>query len=135
MYADIERFASNPSYSVFVDIGVRTGLSSMALSNAARKTGGKVFGIDYGYCEVRLPDSLYNYRLLRGESVTLGSCWEYERPSFVFVDATHVKEWLMCELYYWWDLLQVGGTMGFHDTNWEEGRYDVWCGKTYAAVD
>ena len=41
----------------------------------------------------------------------------------------------MCELYYWWDLLEVGGMMGFHDTNWEDGRCDVWCGKSYAPVD
>jgi hypothetical protein len=135
MYADIESYASNPAYVVFVDIGVHFGMSSIALSNAAKKTRGKVFGIDYGYCDIRLPASLYNYSLLCGESVTLGSSWQYERPSFVFIDATHIREWLMCELYYWWDLLEVGGMMGFHDTNWPEGRCDVWCGKSYATVD
>lgn len=135
MYTEIERFASNPAYRVFVDIGVRSGGSSLALSNVARKSGGIVYGIDYGYCTVHLPNGLHNYTLINGESVTVGRSWRRERPDFIFIDATHVKEWLMCELYYWWDLLAVGGTMGFHDTNWEDGRQDIWGGKSYATVD
>jgi Methyltransferase domain len=135
MYTEIERFASDPAYRVFVDIGVRSGGSSLALSNVARKSGGIVYGIDYGYCTVNLPDGLHNYTLINGESVTVGRSWQRERPDFIFIDATHVKEWLMCELYYWWDLLSVGGTMAFHDTNWEDGRQDIWGGRSYATVD
>ena len=40
----------------------------------------------------------------------------------------------MCELYFWWDLVRAGGVIGFHDTNWEVGRMDVWCGIEYANV-
>ena len=38
----------------------------------------------------------------------------------VFFDSVHAKEQVLCELYYWWDLLRVEGYAVFHDTSWKD---------------
>jgi hypothetical protein len=59
------------------------------------------------------------YNFIKEDSVVAGKTWNYDKPTLVFVDTVHAKEQVLCELYYWWDLLQDNGYLIFHDTNWE----------------
>ena len=121
---------------VFVDMGVRDGVSSNALVSAARLTGGHVYGIDWTQVnEKNVPLDDERYTFLKAESVDTGKNWSYSNPDLVFVDTCHVESYTLCELYYWWDLLNVGGLMAFHDTAWPEGKHDHACGKDWPRVE
>lgn len=129
-------YASSPSYRVFVDLGVRKGESSSILLKAASPSSGLVYGIDNQLCSVNTDLCAHpNYKLLIGDSVTLGKYWSFEKPHFVFVDTLHVKEQVLCELYYWYDLLEVGGIIGFHDTEWDAiGKKDFYADRYWDTV-
>lgn len=112
----------------FVDIGVETGKSSKVLLHKSIENNNKVYGIDP--IPVISIDGIKdhpNYTILKDDSVEVGKNWSFAKPSIVFVDSIHVKPQVMMELYYWWDLLEIGGWMVFHDTNWgmkkETGYY------------
>jgi hypothetical protein len=106
------------SNSIFVDIGVETGKSSMILLDNAIEKNNFVFGID-PLKNIR-QDILINtnYRFIQDDSVEVGKNWNNGKVSIVFIDSVHVKPQVMRELYYWWDLVKVGGWLVFHDTNW-----------------
>ena len=60
-----------------------------------------------------------NYNYLREDSVNVGQHWNNGEVNLVFFDSVHAKEQVLCELYYWWDLLTIGGFAVFHDTSWD----------------
>ena len=101
-----------------VDIGVETGKSSRILLNNAIEKNNTVWGIDpipnMGQDILDNP----NYKYLPADSVKTGAEWKNGRVDVIFFDSVHVKPQVMKELYYWWDLLNVGGWAIFHDTNW-----------------
>lgn len=104
----------------FVDLGVETGKSSkILLSNASNKNN-IIYGID-PIPTVSIPGILDhpNYRFVRKDSVVAGRDWDQGKVDIIFVDSIHAKEQVMMELYYWWDLLNAGGWIVFHDTEWE----------------
>src|SRR5579872_6438868 len=98
-------------YKVLVDLGVWAGHSSRILLDVARSRGGIVYGIDNELSGVNKSLGLDpHYQLIIGDSVTVGKRWQGPRPDFIFVDTIHTKEHVLCELYYWYDLIAVGGT-------------------------
>jgi hypothetical protein len=139
---ELYKRACNPDYATYADVGVRAGISSTVLVNAANDSGGHVYGIDMG--KVTLPwnsvtgYSTKNYTFIRSESVTAGKKWKGHgrpNPDFVFIDTCHTDSFILCELYYWWDLLKVGGTMAFHDTHWPDGMFDKTDDRIWGRVD
>lgn len=103
----------------FVDIGVESGKSSKVLLHGAHANGNKVFGID-PIPTIGIAGILDhpNYTLLKQDSVTAGRDWQHGQVDIAFIDSIHAKEQVMMELFYWWDLIKVGGWAVFHDTNW-----------------
>lgn len=101
-----------------VDIGVETGKSSKILLNNAIEKNNIVYGIDpipaMGQDILDNP----NYKYIPEDSVKIGSEWKNGNVDIIFFDSVHIKPQVMRELYYWWDLLNVGGWAIFHDTNW-----------------
>jgi len=102
----------------FVDIGVETGKSSMILLNNAIEKNNLVWGID-PLKNIR-KDILENpnYKYIQDDSVETGKNWKCGQVDIAFIDSVHIKPQVMRELYYWWDLVKVGGWLIFHDTNW-----------------
>jgi hypothetical protein len=134
--ARLREYLLRSPYQFLVDLGVWEGRSSRLLLEAAARSGGKVCGIDNELGGVdRSLESDPRYRLIIGDSVTLGHHWQLPRPDFIFVDTIHVKEHVMCELAAWYDKLLPGGTIAFHDTQWDElGMRDSYAGKKWETV-
>jgi predicted O-methyltransferase YrrM len=109
-----------------VDLGVRGGVSSDIMLIESEERNNKVFGVDVninGIAEPVLKNS--NYKTLLGDSVTIGKRWK-EEIDFLFVDTFHIKDQVMCELYYWYPHVKVGSMIAFHDSNWPEGMRDTY---------
>lgn len=101
---------------VLVDIGVYEGASSRVMIDMSIENNNKVYGID------PIPgfnSSNPNYTYIKDDSVLIGKEWDKGQVDLVFFDSVHAKEQVLCELYYWWDLIKVGGTAVFHDTSWD----------------
>lgn len=109
------------SNNIFVDLGVETGKSSRILLDNSVKKNNKVYGIDPHMYRGHISDCLNHpqYNFIKEDSVVAGKNWQLGKPKLVFVDTVHAKEQVLCELYYWWDLLEDDGYLIFHDTNWE----------------
>lgn len=104
---------------IYVDIGVETGKSSKVLLHGAFSNNNKVYGIDP--IPVIGIDGILNhpnYTLIKKDSVVAGREWDKGNVDIIFVDSIHAKEQVMMELFYWWDLIKVGGWAVFHDTQW-----------------
>lgn len=104
---------------IYVDIGVESGKSSKVLLHGAHANGTRVFGID-PIPTIGIPGILDhpNYQILKQDSVTAGRDWVNGKVDITFIDSIHAKEQVMMELFYWWNLIKVGGWAVFHDTNW-----------------
>jgi hypothetical protein len=101
---------------MLVDIGVYEGASSRLMISTAIENNNKVFGID------PVPgfnSDNPNYKWIKDDSVKIGEEWDKGQVDLVFFDSVHAKEQVLCELYYWWDLIKEGGYGIFHDTSWK----------------
>lgn len=108
--------ASKVKDGTLVELGVYMGASSRLLSANCIKDNNRVYGIDpVPYFRSNNP----NYTYLKEDSVAVGKEWDKGPVDLVLFDSVHVKEQVLCELYYWWDLLKEGGTAIFHDTSWK----------------
>ena len=115
-----KRARSSPKYKTFIDIGIRDGDSSRELLTGVEQNDGEIFGIDVA----NITKDFINhpkYTFIRGESVEIASQWNAQKADVIFIDTTHVDTYVLCELYYWWDLLNEGGIMALHDTEWPSG--------------
>jgi predicted O-methyltransferase YrrM len=120
---------------VLVDLGVRAGYSSeiMLIDSGERKN--KVFGVDVDFSQ--LMDQLKyntNYNSILGDSVTVGKNWK-GNIDFLFVDTFHIKDQVMCELFYWYPHLKIGSVIAFHDSNWPDGKRDTYGGIQWGRVE
>jgi len=101
---------------MLVELGVYQGASSRLLIDKCLENNNKVYGIDpVPYFNSNNP----NYQYMRADSVLTGKEWERGDVDLVFFDSVHAKEQVLCELFYWWDLIKEGGKAIFHDTSWE----------------
>lgn len=126
---------SKYSNSIFVDLGVRTGASSTAMLIDSLKNNNKIFGVDIDFS--KLDDDVNNhpnYTKLVGDSTTIGKNWKNNIEG-LFVDTIHVKEQIMCELYYWYTHIKEGGFIAFHDSNWPSEKYDIIGGEIWPRVE
>jgi len=147
---DLNRFYStdiginaNPLYEVvskyknrtFVDLGVRSGVSSEIMLIDSHENNNKVFGVDVNWSVLNPSVGSHpNYTKILGDSSTVGKYWN-EKISGLFVDTFHIKEQVLSELYFWYSHVEEGGFIAFHDTNWPEGKHDVYDGITWDRVE
>jgi cephalosporin hydroxylase len=113
---------------IFVDLGVRQGISSKIMLLDSDMNNNKIFGIDVDFSvlddEVR---NHPNYTIILGDSSTVGKNWD--KPiDILFIDTFHIKQQVLCELYYWYPHLNNDGFIIFHDTNWPLNKYDNYDG-------
>lgn len=101
---------------ILVDIGVYEGASSKMMINNSVKFNNIVYAIDP--IPVFSSDNP-NYNFIKDDSVLVGSKWDKGNVDLVFFDSVHAKEQVLCELYYWWKIIKVGGYAVFHDTSWK----------------
>ena len=129
---------SKHSNTILVDLGVRGGVSSELMLLDSAQNNNKVFGVDinWGNWERLNPwvDSHENYTKLTGDSVTIGKQWD-KTIGGLFVDTCHVKEQVLCELYFWYKHVKEGGFIALHDSNWPEGKHDEFGGVTWPRVE
>jgi cephalosporin hydroxylase len=126
---------SKYSESIFVDLGVREGLSSKIMLSDSVKNNNKVFGVDVDWSMLNSEVASHpNYTKILGDSSTVGKYWS-ENISGLFVDTFHIKEQVLSELYFWYSHIKEGGFIAFHDTNWPQGQHDVYDGITWDRVE
>ncbi len=101
---------------ILVDIGVYEGASSKMMIKNANINNNIVYAIDP--IQIFSSDNS-NYNFIKDDSVLVGSKWDKGNVDLVFFDSVHAKEQVLCELYYWWDIIKVGGYAVFHDTSWK----------------
>ena len=121
--------------STFVDLGVRTGISSDILLHKADERNNFVYGVDVSFNMCGIENNTPRYTKILGDSVTVGKNWNRGKIDGLFVDTLHIKEQVMCELKYWWKHLNNKSFIVFHDSNWPTGKRDVINGISYDRVE
>lgn len=118
---------------LFVDLGVRAGVSSEILLMDAEMRGNRVIGVDVNECPPRLANHP-RYAFSQSDSVTF--LHGFELPiDLCFFDTLHISEQVLAELYFAWPLISVGGWAAFHDTAWPVGKHDTYFGVTWDRVE
>jgi cephalosporin hydroxylase len=122
-----------------IEVGVRDGVGSVLMLDAtAGKASSYVIGIDASPCPPML------VRHPRYSFVQSDSCTELERlyvatPGFkchaALCDSLHIAEQVMCETYFLFDMLRIGGFIAYHDTHWPEGKKDHYIGRNWDTPD
>jgi hypothetical protein len=121
--------------TIFVDLGVRSGVSSEIMLLNSEKNNNKVFGVDVDWSMLNPSVSSHvNYTKILGDSSTVGKYWD-KKIGGLFVDTFHIKEQVLSELYFWYPHIEEGGFIAFHDTNWPEGKHDVYGEITWDRVE
>lgn len=116
--------------STFVDLGVRHGVSSFTLLTDSEKNDNYVYGVDL--VNYVLPEIIQHprYSLILNDSVTAGKEWDSNKKvDILFVDTLHIREQVLCELYYWYPKLSNNALIVFHDTNWPNEKKDYYKGQ------
>lgn len=134
---------ANPLYEVvskyknttFVDLGVRSGVSSEIMLIDSYDNNNKVVGVDVDWSMLNPSVGSHpNYTTILGDSSTVGKYWN-GKISGLFVDTFHIKEQVLSELYFWYSHVEEGGFIAFHDTNWPAGKHDVYDGIVWDRVE
>lgn len=118
-------YISNFRDSNFLDLGVRHGNSSIIMLIDSEEKNNKVYGVDVD--SSKIDTSLLtnkNYIFILSDSVTCGKKWNGPKLDVIFIDTFHIKEQVLCELYYWIKHINIGGYIIFHDTNWPKDKND-----------
>lgn len=130
--------------SIFIDLGVRGGNSSAVLAENSQKNNNKIYGVDITFDYLNLNSSSVkrniennsNYFKIRGDSSTVGKNWDTKKKvNILFVDTFHVKEFVLTELYFWYDNLNENSHIVFHDTCWPIGDYHYFGGIKWDRVE
>lgn len=107
--------------SRFMDIGVRTGVSSAILSYQAKENNNLVCGCDISFKAFESQGIQYvndNYTCYLYDSVTLGKQWDEDPFDIIFIDTEHTREVVLSELYFWVNHIKKNGYFVFHDSHW-----------------
>lgn len=133
---EFENLVSSFSNSIFVDLGVRSGVSSLMMLNYAVERNNEVYGIDVDFSNTD-KGVLANprYRSVFGDSSSIGKVWNGREITVLFVDTIHASEQVMCELFYWHQYVREGGWIVFHDTEWPEDKHEQIGGRNWDQAD
>lgn len=112
-----------------VELGVRTGRSTVALLAGVERTGGRVWSCDLN--APGIPAEVVDHpqwTFVRGDDVTVVD--QAPRPiDVLFIDTSHEYEHTLAELNAYAPLVRSGGVVVLHDTNpalWPECAQAVW---------
>lgn len=103
-----------------LELGVRDGISTIALTEAASQINGHVYSVDIDSCEsakIKLKElGLDKYwTFLQGNDLEIGKKWEKELDH-IFIDTSHSYNQTLQELKIFEPFLCSGGFITFHDT-------------------
>jgi predicted O-methyltransferase YrrM len=105
-----------------LELGVRTGESTVALLEAAQATNGHVTSLDIDPC-LAAREMIGRYGLdsrwtfVHEDDLVWGAAWDKAKPwDFIFIDTSHLYEHTKKEIALFEPLLRPGGIMVFHDT-------------------
>lgn len=132
-----QRLAALGNGCVFCDVGVRAGVSSEIMLFYAEARNNHVIGIDVNECPPQLVGHP-RYEFIQSDSVTaLEEMADSDVPPFsaVLLDSLHIAEQVMCETYFIWPHLRVGGFVAYHDTAWPAGKHDHYLGRDWDRVE
>lgn len=101
-----------------LELGTRSGESTLALTLAAKKTHGKVYSIDIEECrqaeKLIIDRSLSDFwEFIRCDDLEIK--WE-RKIDFLFIDTSHTYEQTFCELSKFEPMVEVGGIIVLHDS-------------------
>ena len=133
-----------PSDSIFVEIGIWKGHSTVAI--ASEFTGGRYIAIDHfrgsnvpicledpelPYIQEIFKQNLEKFGLvdrveiLAEESVEAAKHFEDNSVDFILLDGSHEYLDVKADIAAWWPKLKVGGKMFFHDQGWPDVRQAI----------
>jgi predicted O-methyltransferase YrrM len=103
-----------------LELGVRGGISSITLNEAASKIGGHVHSIDIDRCEpaenkLKKLQLDQNWIFQQGDDIEIGEKWNKELD-FIFIDTSHSYNHTLKELEIFEPFLVSNGFITFHDT-------------------
>jgi hypothetical protein len=124
----IYEIVKNLTNSKIVELGAGYGESSQIFLLNSDTNNNKLYSIDVSFS--LLPQHIQQYNNfipILGDSPTIGKYW-IDPVDVLFVDTFHIKQQVLCELYYWYSHIKNNGYIIFHDTNWPEDKYDAYGG-------
>lgn len=131
----LQNISSKYNNAIFVDLGVRTGISSEIMLFDSKSKNNKVYGVDIDFSMIDPSLNVNeNYTKILGDSVTVGKKWE-KKIDGLFIDTFHIKEQVLMELYFWFNKVNTNGFIFFHDTNWPIGKNDNYGNITWGRVE
>lgn len=103
-----------------LELGVRDGISTIALTEAASKIGGHVYSIDVDDCksaknELKRLGLGKNWTFYQGNDIEIGGKWDKELDH-IFIDTSHAYNHTLEELKIFEPFLVPNGFITFHDT-------------------
>lgn len=120
----------------FVDLGVRGGTSSSVFLINAKENNNTIYGVDVDQSPLSVDvKNNERYKFILGDSVTVGKNWNREKLDMVFIDTFHIKEQVLCELYYWTKHIKKDSCIVFHDCNWPAGKHDEYGNVKWGRVE
>lgn len=105
-----------------LELGVRTGESTLALGEGVLATGGRLYSVDIEDSPdaVRKADSCgfkASWTFVKSDDIKFGLGWPKDVLfDLIFIDTSHQYEHTKSEIEIFDPLLRPGGIMAFHDT-------------------
>jgi len=110
------------SAKLVVELGVRSGESTVAFLEGVNRTDGRVVSVDIEECP-KAREMVERYGLggrwtfVRSDDIEFGKGWDRSRKvDIVFVDTSHLYEHTKREIEVFEPIVRPGGVLIFHDT-------------------
>lgn len=100
---------------VVIELGTRTGVSTIAWLTGLAETGGHLWSVDID--EVPPIGAHDHWTFIQGDDLDPGVIAQLPRPAdIVFIDTSHLYDQTVAEIEMYQHLVRPGGVMMFHDT-------------------
>ena len=100
---------------VVIELGTRTGVSTIAWLHGLSQTGGHLWSVDID--EVPPIGEYPNWTFIQGDDLDPVIVARLPRPAdIVFIDTSHLYDQTVAEIELYQHLVRPGGLMVFHDT-------------------
>ena len=104
--------------TTLVELGTRSGESTLALAYAAKRTGGKLYSFDIADC-VEAKKAMADRSLTPYWEFSIGNDLEVNwnrKIDFLFIDTSHTYEHTLKELVRFEPFVKSGGIIAMHDS-------------------
>ena len=105
-----------------LELGTRTGVSTIGLLHALEQTGGRLTSVDL---DERPPIGEFDHwQFIQGDDMSSEVLAQLDGPfDMVFLDTSHLYKETCAEIRLYQHLVRPGGVFSFHDVNleWPEG--------------